>query len=73
MQNLILTSGDLSLVSTVNSFMTKAFNAVIDFIYTQVSIVFDFFTQPTVLWTLAGLSIIYIAYRWIKEKTHSVG
>lgn len=58
--------------TVVTQFLTRAFNASIDFLFTQINLVFNFLTQPVVLGTLAWLSIIYVAYRWVKWKARSI-
>lgn len=75
MQNLLgwMVTGPLGDVAVaVQSVLNQVFNATIDFLYTVVSIIINFFTQPTVLWTLAGLTVIYGAYRLFKRKSTSM-
>gem|GEM_PF-3331775 len=45
--------------TTINSFLTKIFQAVIDFLFTIVNILVNFFTQPAVLGALATILVIY--------------
>jgi len=58
--------------TTINSFLTKIFQAVIDFLFTIVNILVNFFTQPAVLGALATILVIYWAYRMLKNKSTSM-
>lgn len=72
MQNLLDIPTNTGLSTEINVFLIRAFNWAIDFVFTQISIVFDFLLRPEVLGTLAWLGVIYIAYRWIKSKSRSI-
>jgi len=58
--------------ATITAFLNKVFQAVIDFLFTIVNILVNFFTQPAVLGALATILVIYWAYRMLKNKSTSM-
>lgn len=55
--------------ASVNLILNKVFQAIIDFLYTMITILIDFFTQPEVLGALAVIAIIFMAYRKLRTKS----
>ncbi len=54
--------------TAVNDILTKVFQWVLDFLYTIITILVNFFTQPAVLGALAVVAIIFAAYRKLRSK-----
>ena len=54
--------------TAVNDILTKVFQGVLDFLYTVITILVNFFTQPAVLGALAVIAIIFMAYRKLRAK-----
>ena len=54
--------------TSVNAVLVKVFQWVIDFLYTIINVLIDFFTQPAVLWALAVIAIIVMAYKKLRSK-----
>lgn len=54
--------------TAVYDILTKVFQGVLDFLYTMITILVNFFTQPAVLGALAVVAIIYAAYRKLRAK-----
>lgn len=67
-------TGDLSSVVTTaqqtqaNTLLEKLFMWAVDFIYTLIDIAITFITQPAVLWAIAVITVIVIAYRMFRSK-----
>ena len=54
--------------TAVNDILDKVFQAVLDFLYTMITILVNFFTQPEVLGALAVVAIIFLAYNRLRRK-----
>ena len=54
--------------TAVIDILTKVFQGVLNFLYTMITILVNFFTQPSVLGALAVVAIIYAAYRKLRAK-----
>ena len=54
--------------TAVNDILAKVFQAVLDFLYTMITILVNFFTQPEVLGALAVVAIIFLAYNRLRRK-----
>lgn len=52
--------------------LSKVFQAVIDFLFSIVETLINFFTTPQVLWALVTIAIIYGAWRMLKRKGTSL-
>lgn len=55
--------------TAVNATLTKVFQAVIDFLYSIINVLVDFFTQPGVLGALVVIAIIFGAYKMLRKKS----
>lgn len=55
-------------LTAANTVLWNVFEAVLNFLYTVISILISFFTQPAVLGAVAVIGIIYGAYRMLKRK-----
>lgn len=55
----------------VANIFSKVFNAIIDFLYTMVFTLLDFFTNPDVLGSVVTIALIYWAYKMFKRKSLS--
>jgi len=55
-------------LTTVTGILTSVFQGVIDFLYSIITVLVDFFTQPNVLGALVVIAIIYGAYRMLRKK-----
>ena len=54
--------------ASVDAVLIKVFQWVIDFLYTIINVLIDFFTQPAVLWALAVIAIIFMAFKKLRSK-----
>lgn len=52
--------------------LEKVFTAVINFLYSIVTVLLNFFTEPLVLGALVTIGIIYGAWRMLKRKGTSL-
>lgn len=57
--------------TATNGLLTKIFQAVIDFLFTFINVLVDFFTQPTVLSALVVIGIVFGAWKMLKKKSVS--
>lgn len=52
--------------------LEKVFTAVINFLYSIVTVLLNFFTEPLVLGALVTIGIVYGAWRMLKRKGTSL-
>lgn len=52
----------------IEGVLTDVYGGIIDFLYTIIMILVNFFTKPEVLGALAVISIIYTAYAMLRNK-----
>jgi hypothetical protein len=57
---------------TIWSVLNQVFSAVINFLYSIVITLVNFFTQPQILGALVTIAIVYGAFRMLKRKSTSL-
>jgi len=57
-----------SQVAVVIDVLERAFKAVLDFLFSIVSTLLDFFTRPDILGALVAIGLIYAWYKWLRKK-----
>lgn len=55
--------------TAVNDILNQVVQFMIDLLYTTVTIVINFISQPAVIGAMAGVGIIFMAYKKIKAKS----
>lgn len=58
--------------SIITQVLEKVFTAVVNFLFSIVTVLLNFFTEPLVLGALVTIGIIYGAWRMLKRKGTSL-